>query len=345
VTARITSSEAKIRHIAGSSPLSVVDEARELLKKYLPRTRLIPAPSLMRHAGSSVYLKLESELPTGSFKPRGALYALATNLKRRQIREVIASSTGNHGAAVAYAAKELKVPATIFLPENANPVKRQVIAQLGARLVERGRDLLEVFNYASDYASSGEGIYFLNDATDADLPAGPATIACEIVEQLPEVDTVYAPMGDTALIRGIAAALKQLSSGIRIVGVQAERAPAYCLSWNESRVVNTKSCDTIADGLATRTPNPQNVERIRQLVDEVRLVSDEEMLTAIRHLLCQEHVVAEPAGAATTAAILAGSVPGSHVVTLVTGSNIAPDVLRRALCQGGVPSWPNVGIS
>jgi threonine dehydratase len=341
----ISSREPKRRHTARSSPLPAVDEARELLKKYLPLTRLMPAPSLMCHAGSSVYLKLESELPTGSFKPRGALYALATNLKRRQIREVIASSTGNHGAAVAYAAKQLKVPATIFLPENANPVKRQNIAQLGARLVERGRDLTEVFKYAADYESSAEGIYFLNDATDADLPAGPATIACEIVEQLPEVDTVYVPMGDTALIRGIAAAAKQLSSGIRIIGVQAERAPAYCLSWSQGRVVNTEHCDTIADGLATRTPNPQNVKAIRQLVDEVRLVSDEEMLDAIRHLLCQEHVVAEPSGAATTAAIRAGSVPGSNVVGLVTGSNIAPEVLRRAVCQGRRAGPAGVGIS
>jgi threonine dehydratase len=313
--------------------LSSVNEARELLKKFLPLTRLVPAPSLVRQAGSNVYLKLESELPTGSFKPRGALYALAKNLTRRQVREVIASSTGNHGAAVAYAAKQLGVPATIFLPENANAVKRQKIAELGARFVERGRDLVEVFNYALAYASSGEGIYFLNDATDPDLPAGPATIACEIVEQLPATDAVYVPMGDTALIRGVAAAAKQLSSKFKVIGVQAERAPAYYLSWKQGQVVNTKTCDTIADGLATRTPDERNLQAIQQLVDDVRVVSDEQMLDAIRHLLLHEHVVVEPAGAAATAAILANSISERNVVALLTGNNIAPDVLRRVVCK------------
>jgi threonine dehydratase len=311
--------------------LLVVGEARELLRKYLPTTRLISACGLTRHRGGPVYLKLESELPTASFKPRGALYALATNLKRRQVREVIASSTGNHGAAVAYAAKQLGVPATIFLPQNANPVKREKIVEQGARLVERGRDLAEVLDHASKYASSDEGIYFLNDATDPDLPAGPATIACEIVEQLPQADTIFVPIGDTALIRGVAAAAKQLSPRICMIGVQAERAPAYCLSWKQGRVVNTETCDTIADGLATRTTDERNVAAIRELVDDVQLVSDEQMLDAIRFLWVHEHVIAEPAGAATTAAILADSRSGGTVVALVTGSNITADLLRNAL--------------
>ena len=302
--------------------LSVVGEARELLRKYLPTTRLISACGLTHHTGGRVYLKLESELPTASFKPRGALYALATNLKRRKVREVIASSTGNHGAAVAYAAKQLGVPATIFLPENANPVKREKIGEQGARLVERGRDLAEVLEYASKYASSEENIYFLNDATDPDLPVGPATIACEIIEQLPQTDTIFVPIGDTALIRGVAAAAKQLSPTISMIGVQAERAPAYCLAWKQGRVVNTETCDTIADGLATRTTDERNVAAIRDLVDDVQLVSDEQMLDAIRFLWFHEQVMAEPAGAATTAAILANSRAGGTVVALMTGSNI-----------------------
>jgi len=317
----------------GKIQFSTVREAQKLLKEYLPITRLIAAPSLSRLTGANIFLKLESELPTRSFKPRGALYALSVNSARGEISEVVACSTGNHGAAVAYAGKILGVPARIFLPANPNPVKRAKIAELDAEIVEAGSsDPAESFQGASQYAKK-KGAYFLNDATDPDLLAGPGTIACEIFEQQPATDAIYVPMGDTALIRGVAAAAKHISPKVRIIGVQAERAPSYFLSWKQGRVVSTETCDTIADGLATRTPDSENVQEIRQLVDDVRLVSEEQMLAAIRHLLLEEHIVAEPAGAAATAALMQSVEKQKNVVALVTGSNIAPDVLRRAVCQ------------
>jgi len=309
---------------------SAIAEARKILRPYLLPTRLVPAPSLSR-PGSQVYLKLESELPTGSFKPRGALYALVVNQTRRPIVEVVASSTGNHGAAVAFAARQLNIPATIFLPQRPNPVKRARIAELGAKIVECGPDLAAAFRAASEYARR-DGVYLLNDATDPDLPAGPATIACEVLEQLPQADSIYVPMGDTALIRGVATAAKQISPEVRIIGVQAERAPAYYLSWKKGEVVGTDTCDTIADGLATRTPEADNVRAIRELVDDIRLVSEQQMLAAIRHLRQKEHITAEPAGAATTAAWLQEG-RGNKVVLLVTGANVAPDVWQKAGCQ------------
>jgi len=312
---------------------STIREAQALLSRYLPVTRLVPARSLSRLTGKNVSLKLESDLPTGSFKPRGALYALTANLARREIREVIASSTGNHGAAVAYAARVLGVQARIFLPANPNPVKRTKIEELGAKIAEAGgADLTDAFQKACEY-SKNAGIYFLNDATDPDLPAGPATIACEILDQQPATEVIYVPMGDTALIRGVAAAAKQRSPNIRIIGVQAERAPAYYLSWKQGKAVSTETCDTIADGLATRTPETENVNQIRELVDDVRLVSEKEMWAAIRDLLFEEHMVAEPAGAAATAALMQSKDSARNVVALVTGSNVAPDVLRTAACH------------
>jgi threonine dehydratase len=316
--------------------LEVAREAQALLRRHLPVSRLIVAPSLSGKIGSDVYLKLDSELPTGSFKPRGALFALSVNIARRPIREVVASSTGNHGAAVAFAAHLLGLPSTIFLPENPNPVKRARIAKLGSRIVERGaKDLTAAFEQASACAQ-GENIYFLNDATDPDLPAGPATIALELFEQLPSVDTIVVPMGDTALIRGVAAAAKQLSPTIRIVGVQAEAAPAYFLSWKQGHAISTDTCNTIADGLATRIAEPDNVQAIRELVDDVVLVTDKEMLAAIRHLAREEHLIAEPAGAAATAAFLHQKVlPGRNTVLLVTGANLPPEILRAAICGTG----------
>lgn len=316
--------------MAISPDLRTLREARTLLAQYLPVTRMAPARSLSG-PGIEVHLKLETELPRGSFKPRGALYALAVNLARRRVEEVTASSTGNHGAAVAFAAKTLGVRATIFLPSKANPVKRRKIGDLGARIVESGAaDLAGAFEQASAY-SARPGVYFLNDATDADVPVGAATIGLEIFEQMPMVSAVYVPMGDTALIRGVAGALKQLSPGVKVIGVQAGRAPSYYLSWKAGRVVPTDSCDTCADGLATRTPDGENVAVIRELVDDVVLVSEEQMLRAIARLYREEGVLAEPAGAAATAAFLDRPArDGECVVLLVTGANISDEVRARA---------------
>ena len=307
-----------------------IREARELLATYFRPTRTVRAPTLSRN-GASAYLKLETELPTGSFKVRGALYALALKLKKEQIVEVTAHSTGNHGAAVAYAAKLLQVPATIFLPSNPNPVKRAKIRNLGARVVEKGSDSSDAFQEVRAY-SQRPGVYFLNDATDPDLPAGPATIALEIAEQVPEVGTIYVPMGDTALIRGVATAIKQLRGDIKIIGVQAERAPSYYLSWKAGKAVSTATCDTCADGLATRSPDAENVRAIRKLVDDVLLVSEAQLLEAVHHLYHREGLLAEPAGAASTAAYLSHP-SGNTAVLLVTGANIS-DQMRL---QAGLP--------
>jgi threonine dehydratase len=312
--------------------IATIREAQKFLAKYFAPTRMIAAPFLSQATGKKVFLKLETELPTSSFKVRGAFWALAQRMSRGPVQEVVASSTGNHGAAVAYAAKQFGIKAKIFLPVNCNPVKRGRIAALDAAIVESGGgDLASAFALAVDYAKRS-GVYFLNDATDTDLPAGPATIACEILEQLPETSAIFVPMGDTALIRGVAAAAKQTAPHVKIIGVQAERAPSYYLSWKEGKIVGTETCDTIADGLATRTPEAANVRDVGNLVDDVVLVSEEKMLCAIEILLLEEHVLAEPAGAASTAALLQSSAGcGDHAVLVVSGANISREVLERAL--------------
>jgi threonine dehydratase len=310
--------------------LSQIQSARELLKKQFPPTRLIATEAIGAGSGRRVYLKLESELPTGSFKVRGAMFALSRAIEQARVSEVIASSTGNHGAAVAYSAKKLGLKARIFLPNHPNPIKRRRIADLGAEIVESGGpDLASAFALAAEYARR-PNVYFLNDATDAVLPAGPGTIGCEILEQLPGVTAIFVPVGDTALIRGVAAAVKQLSPKVKIVGVQAEQAPSYALSWKQGRAMTTETCDTIADGLATRTPEEGNVRTIRELVDDMVLVSETQLLGAIRTLILDEHVVAEPAGAAAAAGFLAyQGETGERVVLLVSGANLAPKVLEQ----------------
>jgi threonine dehydratase len=309
-------------------------EAQRMLSGYFRPTPLVRAPGVSQ-PGVDAFLKLETHLPTGSFKPRGALFALAQALASRKVAEVTASSTGNHGAAVAWAAKTLAVPATIFLPANPNPVKRKKIADLGARIVEvGGLDITHASAEALDY-SSRTGAYFLNDATDPVLPAGPGTIGLEVLSQLPSVRAVYVPMGDTALIRGIGAAIKAAHPHVKIVGVQAERAPSYYLSWKEGKPVEVEIGETCADGLATKTAVPENVHAIRELVDDVALAAEEQLLAAIRLLYEREKVVAEPAGAAAAAAFLEQPPGEGPVVLVVSGANISDAVRARAGLPAG----------
>jgi threonine dehydratase len=312
-----------------------IDDARTLLGAHLPVTPLVDAPLLSRRIGAAVRLKLEFTLPTGSFKPRGALYALARRLRDGGVPEVVAASTGNHGAAVAYAGRQLDVPARIFLPERPNPLKRARIIELGARVIEVGADLAGAAEAARGYAAAA-GAYLLDDATDPALPAGPATIGVEILEQAPDAASIIVPIGDSALIRGVAAAIRQRGAAMRIIGVQAELAPSYYLSWKAGRVVGTETCATIADGLATRTPVAGSVDAVRELVDDIVLVSDDQLIAAMRVLFAAENIVAEPAGVAAVAAALGLDALPAPVVLLVTGSNVAPD-LRAELTPRAAP--------
>jgi len=290
-------------------------------------TPLVRAASLST-AGRDAYLKNETVLPTGSFKVRGALHALRACLARQPIGEVIAASTGNHGAAVAWAARSAGVGATIFVPEHANPLKVARIRELGAQLVETGADLSAATDAAYAYADR-TGAFFLHDAADPDVPAGTAQIGEEIVAQQPAVTRIYVPMGDTALIRGVASAAKRAKPSVTVVGVAAANAPAYLLSWQQGRVVETETALTIADGLAVSRPLMQNVTAIRALVDEVLAVTEAEMLAAIGHLRREEAITAEPAGAAAVAAYLKDGSASAVNVLLVTGANIAPAVAAR----------------
>ena len=281
---------------------------------------------LSERVRADVHLKLEGELPTGSFKVRGAYYALCTHARDTEVTEVVAASTGNHGAAVAWAARELKVPAQVFVPVGANAVKVDRIKSLGARLTEVGADIEDARRAAESYAAQAHAL-LLDDATDAHVPIGAGTIGLELVEQLRELGTVYVPVGDSALIRGVAAAVKAQRPHVRVVGVQAAGAPSYYRSWKSGRVVTTETADTIADGLATTRPTEANVIAVRELVDEMVLVTEAEMRDTMRLLVESDDVVAEPSAAASVAALL--QAPGAHsrpVVALITGRNVAPEL-------------------
>jgi threonine dehydratase len=311
-----------------------VRAAQHTLRLVVPESRFLASAKLSSRSGGRVYLKLESEGPTGSFKVRGAYHAIAVRQKQMngKLAGVVTSSTGNHGAAAAYAASMQRLPARIYLPENPNPAKKARIADFGAEIVEVGKFLEETRQHAAQFAEQS-GWYDVVDGSDPEMLPGTATIACEILEKLRHVDVVFVPVGDSTLIRGLAFAAKQILPGVKIVGVQAERAPAYSLSFAKGRAIATDSSDTIADGLSVRDATEENVREIAALVDAFVLVSEEEMLGAMKHLILQEHVLAEPAGAAATAAFLktAANYANKTAALLVTGSNVTEDLLVRAL--------------
>ena len=321
-------------------PLSSSNSARELLGTQFGPSRLVRSTAIATHIGRDVYLKLENELPTGSFKVRGAYIALWAQTRRARVSEVVAASTGNHGAAVAWAGRELGVAARIFVPLGVNARKAQRIRELGAHLTEVGRGIEDARAAAESYVAEGDA-FLLDDATSDDVPAGAGTIGVEVVEQLPGVATVVIPVGDSALIRGVAAAVKSVRADVRVVGVQSSGAPAYYRSWKAGHVITTETADTIADGLATTRPTVPNVAGIGTLVDEMVLVTDDELLDAMRLLLGSEGIVAEPAGAASVAALMrgSGSSGSGPVVALITGGNVAPEVAERVAAS--VSDAPN----
>ena len=318
-------------------PNAILDEssaALRLLRTKFAVTRLVRSVGLSEQLGVGTHLKIESELPTGSFKVRGAYYSLWRQHQTDPVTEVVAASTGNHGAAVAWAARELGIKARVFVPVGANAVKIGRIRSLGATLTETGADI-EAARRAAERHAASTGAMVLDDATSAEVPIGAATIGTEVIEQLPNCATIVVPVGDSALIRGVAAAAKASKPNVVIVGVQAENAPAYYQSWRTGRVVTTETANTMADGLATTTPTAYNVEIVRALVDEMTLVSEEEMASAMRLLRETDDLIAEPASAAAVAAIssLKGELVGP-VVAIITGGNVAPDVQARVY-RGG----------
>jgi len=315
-----------------------VRAAQSVLRQVVPETRLLRTTRLSKpdsdRSGAYVYLKLECEGPTGSFKVRGAYHAIDVRQKALggALTGVVTSSTGNHGLAVAYAAGKLNLPAKIFLPVNPNPAKRARIAELDAEIVEVGNFLEETRRHAAAFARES-GWYDVVDGVDSEMLPGTATIACEILDKLTQVDAIFVPVGDSTLIRGVAFAAKQLQPSVRIVGVQAAKASAYARAFETGKSVSLDSADTIADGLSVRDATAENVREIAGLVDEFRLVEEEEMLAAMRDLVLLEHVIAEPAGAATIAAFLkrVDEFAGKSVVLVVSGSNVTEELLVRAL--------------
>ena len=299
-----------------------VTEAREQVYRYLRPTLLNEWPLLRQRLGFRYLLKHENHQPTGAFKVRGGINLLSRLPAEQKQRGIISCTTGNHGQSLAYAARRFGVSCTLVVPENNNPGKNQAMRALGAELIEHGKDFDEAKLYCEKLTRE-QGLRYVHSANEPVLIAGVGTMADEIFEQEPAPDVIIVPIGLGSGICGTAIVAAERNPATRVIGVQSAGAPAVMESFKSGKTVAYDSLDTIAEGLATRTPADMTLEIMRRLVSDIVLVTDEEIKQAMAWLLETTHNLAEPAGAAATAAAwkLRAGLKGKTVVGILSGGN------------------------
>ena len=312
--------------------LQDVYRARQVVYRYMAPTPLIRSAAMSEALGCEIHLKLETATPVGAFKVRGGLNFVAQLPEEERTQGVITASTGNHGQSIAYAAKTFGVRAVIAAPEGANPDKVAAMRRLGADVVLTGRDFDESRVWAQEEARL-KGYRYVHPANEPLLIAGVGTASLEIMEALPDVDAILVPIGGGSGASSHCLVAKRLSPKVKVIGVQAEKAPAMYLSWKAGRKVETPEAATWAEGVATRTPFDLPFDIIREHLDDIVLVSEEEMRQGVIFLLEAAHQLAEAAGAASAAAArkIKDRLRGQKVVLIVSGANITRDQLTRVL--------------
>ncbi len=313
--------------------LDKIYQASHVLRQMIRKTDLIAAPKLCPE--SSIYLKTENLQVTGSFKVRGASYMMSQLSPEEKARGVIACSAGNHAQGVALAASKYHIKSLICLPDGAPISKVEATKAYGAEVcMVKG-----VYDdaYAKAVELQKEHNYtFVHPFDNENVIAGQGTIGLEILDQLPDVDAVIVPVGGGGLISGVAFAIKHLNPKIKVYGVQASGAPSMYTSLNKNKITCLDSVSTIADGIAVKEPGPHTFQYVKDYVDEIVTVTDDEISAAILALIENQKLIAEGAGAVPVAAAMFHKVPieGKKVVCLVSGGNIDVTILSRVIKRG-----------
>jgi threonine dehydratase len=318
--------------------LEEFERARSVVAQVADVTPMETSRSLRETVRSPVFLKCENLQRTGSYKIRGAYNRLSQLTAEQKAAGVVAASAGNHAQGVAFAARELGITATIFMPVGVALPKLQATRAYGANVVLSGDTVAESLVAASEFASS-TGAVFIHPFDHHDVIAGQGTLALEILEQVPDVDTVVVPIGGGGLAAGVGSALKQRAAAsgrsIRIIGVQAANAAAYPVSLDAGVATTIEISPTIADGIAVNRPGALNFEIIREVVDEVVTVDEDETAKAMLMLLERAKMVVEPAGAVGVAALMRGQFTNlGTTVAILSGGNIDPLVMERVISHG-----------
>jgi threonine dehydratase len=309
-----------------------VYKARKIVSRYLPKTSLISSPALSKRLGFNAYIKCDNTLPTGAFKVRGGVNLVSQLSEKEKRRGVIAASTGNHAQSVAYAACLFGVKAIIGMPKNSNPNKVEATRCYGATVKFHGKDYDEARCWVEEEAKK-KGYRYIHSANEPLLIAGVGTLYLEIMEEVPDVDAIIVPIGGGSGAAAACIVAKAINPKVKVIGVQAERASAVYLSWKNNKLMETESADTFAEGLATRVAFKLTFDILSRVIDDIVLVSEEELKKAILALLETTHQLAEGAGAASTAAAfkMREQLQGKKVALPLTGGNLTLEKLSKIL--------------
>lgn len=314
--------------------LDKVYNAKRVLSEVVRKTDLIVANNLC--PDTQIFLKCENLQVTGSFKIRGSYYKISQLSKEEKEKGVIACSAGNHAQGVALAASRNGIKSLICLPEGAPISKVEATKRYGAELCLVKGVYDDAYNKAIQLRDE-KGYTFIHPFNDVDVIAGQGTIGLEILEQLPEVDAVVVPIGGGGLIAGVAYTIKQINPNCKVYGVQASGAPSMEMSINDGEIETLSKVQTIADGIAVKTPGDLTFDIVSKYVDDIFTVTDDEIALAILTLMEKKKLVAEGAGAVSVAAVMNNKIPdikGKKVCCLVSGGNIDVTILSRVIERG-----------
>jgi threonine dehydratase len=314
--------------------LAEIEAARRRLEGVAVTTPLDRSRALSDQVGGPIFIKCENLQRTGSFKIRGAYNRIVRLGDAERAAGVVAASAGNHAQGVALAASIAGVSSTLFMPEAASLPKVEATKRYGAEVVLTGKDFGAAFEAATEFAEA-RGSTFVHPFDHPDVIAGQGTAGCEIYEQFRDLESVVVPVGGGGLISGVAAALKSLKPSVKVIGVQAEGAASYPPSLAQGSPITLEKMSTIADGIAANSPGDLTFAHVRDLVDEIVLVSDEVIAEALVFTAERMKLVLEPAGAAGVAALIGNVVsPPCPSVVLLSGGNIDPLLLLRVIRFG-----------
>ncbi|HOA87547.1 MAG: threonine ammonia-lyase [Microbacteriaceae bacterium] len=318
--------------------LADYEDAARVLSGVLATTPLVETQALSDVLGAPVLLKLENLQRTGSFKIRGSSYLMSRLTEAERARGVVAASAGNHAQGVALAARELGIHATIFMPLGVPVPKLLATRGYGAEVILQGPTVEEPLRLAAEFARE-TGAVLVHPFDHRDVITGQGTLGLELYDASPDVDTVLVPVGGGGLIAGVAGAIKARAAvdgrTVRVIGVQAANSAAYPSSLADGHPNTVVTRPTIADGIAVARPGDVPFAMIRDLVDEIVTVSEDDMARALLLLLERAKLVVEPAGAVGVAAILAGKVkPTGPTIVVLSGGNIDPLLMQRVISHG-----------
>jgi len=314
--------------------LSAIQEARRRIINIAYRTPCYFSPRLSALTKANVYLKLENYQPIRVFKIRGAANKILKLTPQERNRGFVAASSGNHGLAVSYMANRVGTDATIVVPTNAVQEKVNAIEEYGAKVVRHGLFHDERFSKALEIQKA-TGALMIPPFDDPDIIAGQGTIGVEIIEDRPDVNTVIVPIGGGGLISGISTAIKNLKPATKVIGVEPEKASSMYQSIKTGKITRLVDTTSIADGLAAREPGSLTFQIAKQNVDEILLVSEEQIEKAVFTAMKECHLVIEPSAAAAVAALIekAKTRVAEKVVVVVSGGNISLKMTEMILSK------------